>query len=42
MHEVCVHEARLTNVGIFNKTKSVMFEAAVWQCALLIQNQCFP
>lgn len=37
-----MHEARLTNVGIFNKTKSVMFELAVCQCALLIQNQCFP
>lgn len=39
---MCEHEARLTNVGIFNKTKSVVFELAAFQCTLLTQNQCFP
>lgn len=38
---MCVHEARLKNIGIFNKTNSVMFEPAVCKCAPLTENQCF-
>lgn len=38
----CVlHEARFTNVSIFNEANPVMSEAAVCQCAFLIQTQCF-
>lgn len=36
-----MHEARFTNVSIFNEANPVMSEAAVCQCAFLIQTQCF-